>query len=141
MTRDQVERLLEETLLSMEKRAAQRQALAAQQAQQAQQRPPGAELELTGAGAAASNCAGAGAAAAGAGGVGVVRSIRPLAEGEPLDGHGGTVQENGGAAAPGGSVRGGVGGSMRGVRSLSSMQQAMHRAYQGGGGGELCAFC
>ena len=143
MTRDQVERLLEQAVLGMEKRFA-------QQAQQ--QAQPRGSVELVGR---MSN----GGAAGGPGSPGqpqlkVVRSLKPLAEGEPLaavaapaaapaaaegapegSAPGAESSQRGGSSMRGGSVRGGAGGSMHRIRSLSAVQQAMSRAYQGGAAG------
>ncbi|KAI7837974.1 hypothetical protein COHA_008277 [Chlorella ohadii] len=135
MTRDQVERLLEEAVLGVEKRLAQQQ--------QRQQQLGRGEVQL--AALAANGTAGGGpGSAANSPQTKVVRSLKPLAEGEPL-GLGPSAHDAAAAALAGsaaaaaaateGSQRGGS--SMRGgmprVRSLSAVQQAMSRAYQSGG--------
>ncbi len=137
MTRDQVERLLEEAVLGVEKRLAQQQ--------QRQQQLGRGEVQL--AALAANGTAGGGpGSAANSPQTKVVRSLKPLAEGEPL-GLGPSAHDAAAAALAGsaaaaaaateGSQRGGS--SMRGgmprVRSLSAVQQAMSRAYQSGGTG------
>ncbi|KAL4433240.1 hypothetical protein ABPG77_003288 [Micractinium sp. CCAP 211/92] len=143
MTRDQVERLLEQTMMGLEKRLAQGQAAAAAPtvgltavavnggtpAQQAQQdQPTQQELQAQPQRKA-------------------VKTLKPLAEGQPyLDGVAATTPAAAGddaspAAAPavggsghgpGGSAHGGAGGMPR-IRSLSQMQEHMSRAYHGNG--------
>lgn len=140
MTRDQVERLLEEAVLGVEKRLAQ------QQQRQQQQLAHGVVqlVQLSPNGPAA-----AGAAAGAAGGspqLKVVRSLKPLTDGEPLgpSAHGAAAAAIAAGGAAEGSQRGGSsvrGGSQRGsggmqrVRSLSAVQQAMSKAYQSDGAG------
>ena len=149
MTRDQVERLLEGAVLGVEKRLAQQQ-------QQQQQQLARGEVQLATIspnGAAAGVAVGAATgAAAGSPQLKVVRSLKPLAEGEPLgpSAHDAAAAALAAAAAPqhgpsessqrgGSSVRGGStrgsGDGMQRVRSLSAVQQAMSRAYQSGGTG------
>ncbi|PRW45098.1 ammonium transporter [Chlorella sorokiniana] len=133
MTKDQVERLLEEAVLGVEKRLAQQQ--------QRQQQLGRGEVQLA---AISPN-----GTAGGSPQTKVVRSLKPLAEGEPLGPsaheaaaaaladssapqHGvAEGSQRGGSSVRGGSQRGG--GGMQRVRSLSAVQQAMSRAYQSDG--------
>ena len=144
-----MERLLEGAVLGVEKRLAQ------QQQQQQQQQLARGEVQLATIspnGAAAGVAAGAAAVAAGSPQLKVVRSLKPLAEGEPLGPsahdaaaaalaaaaapqHGPSESsQRGGSSVRGGSTRGSSDGMQR-VRSLSAVQQAMSRAYQSGGAG------
>lgn len=116
MTRDEVERLLEASLLSMEKRTEQRAALALLHAGATPAHlpvPPG-DVEL--ANLAAEGTRGAAPRAP--------HLVRALADGGQTGGAD--------AADPGG----GSSADLPRIKSLGGMQQAMQRAYQDQGGGE-----
>lgn len=137
MTRDQVERLLEETLLAMEKRAAQRATLAQLNAgaTPAHLRVPPGDIEMAEV-AAAAEAAGTHAAPQPAdGGAQPAADQAPAAAGAAADaaelGSG-----SGGEPVPGGSMRGGL----PRPKSLGCMQQAMQRAYNGGGEPAPCTL-
>ena len=117
MTRDEVERLLEKAVLSLEKRmAAAQQAQQVELAQHAPQQQQQQQQQQQ---------------------RGVVKSLKPLAEGQPLEGPAAgaaaaAANAAAGALANGASAVEAAGGSMQRIRSLSQLQQHMHAAYQDG---------